>query len=208
MAIHVVQPQETLSSLAERYGFRHLATIWERPENAALRAKRKDPHMLVPGDRVFIPDHGTKSFSRGTNSVHQFVAKRSGLKLRLRFLDVHGPDRASEPVQVAIDGQETAHKRDGRGVLELEIPRGAKEGVLRIGELRLPFQIGALAPIDELKGRVARLWDLGYDAGDPAGSDKEALRWALEEFQCDAGSAHPAPSGDKADQALRAHFGC
>src|SRR5580704_15631506 len=47
-----VRPGECASSIAAATG--HLwKTIWDHPANASLKAAR-DPHMLLPGDQIFI----------------------------------------------------------------------------------------------------------------------------------------------------------
>jgi hypothetical protein len=63
---HVIEQGEHLSHLAAQYGFRDYLTIWDHPNNAALKDKRQNPNVLFPGDSVFIPDKEKKSVSRPT----------------------------------------------------------------------------------------------------------------------------------------------
>src|SRR5881397_2063295 len=51
---HVVQEDECLHSIAEKYGF-FWSTLWNHADNADLKNERKDPEALVPGDLVRIP---------------------------------------------------------------------------------------------------------------------------------------------------------
>lgn len=51
-AVHVVQPFEHISGIAHRYGFRDSHTIWDHPDNAALKRPREDPHVLLAGDQL------------------------------------------------------------------------------------------------------------------------------------------------------------
>lgn len=53
--VHVVQPGDRLSRIAFLHGYASTAAIWDAPENAELRGKRKNPEILMPGDRVFLP---------------------------------------------------------------------------------------------------------------------------------------------------------
>ena len=53
---HNVKQGEHLSLIAVMYGFADHQPIWNDPANAALRQRRKHPHILMPGDIVEIPD--------------------------------------------------------------------------------------------------------------------------------------------------------
>jgi len=52
MPVHTVAQGEHLSGIAAKYGFQKVATIWEHPDNAGLKSKRKNPHILLPGDKI------------------------------------------------------------------------------------------------------------------------------------------------------------
>ncbi|MCS6862369.1 MAG: LysM peptidoglycan-binding domain-containing protein, partial [Abditibacteriales bacterium] len=66
MPHHTVQPGECLATIAARYNFTNYRTIYEHPRNAQLRQNRKNPNMLVPGDRVFVPPPEQRDESRST----------------------------------------------------------------------------------------------------------------------------------------------
>ena len=53
---HVVAQGEYLSLIAARFGFRDPRVIWNHPDNAALRERRKNPNVLFPGDVLTIPE--------------------------------------------------------------------------------------------------------------------------------------------------------
>ena len=46
---------DSIPSLAKDNGF-FPDTIWNHPQNAGLRSKRKSQNQLYPGDEVFIPE--------------------------------------------------------------------------------------------------------------------------------------------------------
>lgn len=50
-------------------------TVWQHPDNAALKSKRRDLKMLMPDDVVFIPDIRPKVVKEPTNQVHKFWMK-------------------------------------------------------------------------------------------------------------------------------------
>jgi hypothetical protein len=70
--IHFVKQGETLSSVAEQYGFLNYEGIWNAPENAGLRDVRPSGHVLFPGDEVVIPDKVVKSYERAADNDHEF----------------------------------------------------------------------------------------------------------------------------------------
>lgn len=53
---YIVKKGDSLSRIADEHGFRNWKTIYDAPENAELRAKRPDPHLILVGDTVMIPD--------------------------------------------------------------------------------------------------------------------------------------------------------
>src|SRR5437867_6392672 len=87
MTIHVVQQGEHLSGIAHKYRFRDYQTIWNDAQNEALRKKRRNPHVLYPGDRVYIPEKLMQSTPVSTGQVHRFRLNVKPLKLRLAVED-------------------------------------------------------------------------------------------------------------------------
>jgi hypothetical protein len=47
---HSVVQGEYLSKIARSYGFADYKTIWDAAENKHLKAQRKNPNILYPGD--------------------------------------------------------------------------------------------------------------------------------------------------------------
>lgn len=45
----------TLWGIAKHLGIGSWQTIWDAPENASLKSRRKDPKFIQPGDRVWVP---------------------------------------------------------------------------------------------------------------------------------------------------------
>src|SRR5690606_17426642 len=52
---HRVAQGECLSTIAHRFGLESWKVLWDHPENAPLRERRKSPHVLLPGDVVAVP---------------------------------------------------------------------------------------------------------------------------------------------------------
>lgn len=60
--------------ISRRYGM--LAeVIWAHPDNSEIKAKRKAPGSLAPGDVIFLPEKRSKEVSEQTNQVHKFATK-------------------------------------------------------------------------------------------------------------------------------------
>jgi hypothetical protein len=53
---YIVVSGDYLSKIAKRFGFDDWRTIYNHPDNAAFRAKRPNPNLIYPGDRLMIPD--------------------------------------------------------------------------------------------------------------------------------------------------------
>jgi hypothetical protein len=186
MPIHTVKQGEHLSGIAQHYGLSFNDTIWNHPNNAALKNKRKLPHVLMPGDQLFIPDKKLKEEPCNTGTVHRFRMAAQELKLRLALTDFDNEPIANTDCELEVEGAIFRLKSDGKGFVEAVIPATAQNGTLRVAALDLecPLKIGHLDPLDEDSGWRARLENLGYYAGG-GDTDAEQLRYAIEEFQCD-----------------------
>lgn len=174
---------ETTSSLAKKYGF-FWRTIWEHPENAELRAKRKDPNVLFETDDIFIPEKEVKKVSKGAESEHVFRRKGEPSKIKIQLLRL-GKPRADEDYILDVDGKQTNGKTDGDGKLEHFIPGDAKSGklIFKGGKEVHQLRLGNLDPLDQISGVQQRLNNLGYECGGELGNFGEKTKAALKKFQ-------------------------
>src|SRR3979490_2695044 len=67
-----IKQGEHVSRIAKQFGFADYRTIWDHPNNAALKDLRKNPNVLAPGDQLFIPDKQLRKESRPTGATHRF----------------------------------------------------------------------------------------------------------------------------------------
>lgn len=180
---HVIKPGESTIGLSEQHGF-FAATIWEHPDNAALKEQRKDMNILLPGDVLVIPDKREKSVSKPGEKRHRFRRKGVPAQFRLQLFDIEKP-RANQDYQLDVDGRLIKGKTDGDGVLLEFVPPGAREGLLTIGPDRfeLIIQFSQLDPVGEVIGVQKRLNNLGFHCGEPDGELNEATEDALADFQ-------------------------
>ena len=89
-----VQQGECLISIAEDSGFLW-ESLWNLPDNAALKDKRKDPFALYPGDVVTIPDPRPREESLAIDNRHIFRRKgsRRSFPCASRKTESHAPRR-------------------------------------------------------------------------------------------------------------------
>lgn len=194
---HIVRQGDHISALAAENGFANFHRIWDHANNAEL-AKVRDPHVLLPGDRIFIPDAEQKQEDRPTDATHTFVADVPKLFMRVKLKDVDGQPLKGVACDVTLppDNQPVPQSTDGDGIVQEQVPREqAMRGNIVAhapaappaeGERLLKYDllIGHLDPHTEATGQQARLSNLGYFAG-YAARDLDALLWAAEEFRCD-----------------------
>jgi hypothetical protein len=182
---YTVKPGDHASSIAEEFKFRDFKTFWDNGVNAAIKALRKNPHVLNPGDEIEIPDKVKRNEDAATAKYHVFEAKLQPLQLRMRVQNADGVNRANEDCEVDAEGKVERLKTDGGGVVSRKIPRNSKKGKLRITAEDIPLKIGGLDPEDTKTGQQARLMNLGYYRGTMGSTDEKELKSAIEEFQCD-----------------------
>ena len=216
---HTVAEGEHLPGIAAQHGFADFATLWDHPENAELKAKRKNPNILMAGDRVVIPDRETRVESAATDQKHRFQATLKKLKLRVKVVDLSNQtvrricflktSRTVEPM-LQLDELFEAEVHPLETSATMSFPQSPSNPSPRED---IPLEIGGLDPVDEPSGQQQRLNNLGYFAGFSKTPEPEQLKWAVEEFQCDhkksdglqvTGVCEPA----KTQKALEKKHGC
>lgn len=199
MPIHVVKQGDCMSSIADQYGF-FWQTLWNHERNAELKERRRDPNVLMAGDRVFIPDVRAKEESGETTRVHTFRLKGVPVKLNIQLMDINGQFRANVRYTLTVDGRRTTGVSGDDGMVSMVIPPRAKKGQLSLetGE-EYELDLGYMNPVEYASGVQARLKNLGYYKGDISGTLDEETRKAIRRFQRDKN----LPETGEADQATR-----
>lgn len=196
---HIVQQGEHLSGIAAENGFRDWHTIWDHAKNAGLKMFR-DPHVLFPGDKLFIPDHTLKDVGRQTGAAYTFVVSFKKLFLRVQVLDLDNRPVKGADGELALGSEKgDPVNTDDKGILTHDLGVKVTKGDLKVDKqtaapkkgdppalqkLKFDLRIGHLNPETKLSGQQARLNNLGYFAGYTL-NDLEQLVWAAEEFDCD-----------------------
>lgn len=183
---HTIKPGECLSSVAYATGFFY-RTLWEHPKNADLKELRRQPHVLMPGDQVWLPDVTPKAHSCRTDAVHRFVRKGIPETLRLRFEQDDKP-RARIPFALTIDGVTTEGETNDNGELRHPIDPLASKATLVLyppdaPEESYPLSLRGLDPVTEVSGVQGRLRNLGLYRGVVDGLLGVATESSLRAFQ-------------------------
>ncbi len=213
---HTIKQGEHLSRIGQQYGFTDYQNIWDHPENKGLRQKRQNPNVLFPGDRLYIPDKEPKEIAGATTQRHRFRVKRPPLMLRLILEDLYEKPIANATCELRVENTVFPLTTDHNGQIEQRIPIGAERAALLIkdpetplNDLVIPVKIGHLDPVEEISGQVARLNNLGYNAGTLDQPINEAqFRSAVEEFQCDHGLTVDGICGPQTQAKLKEIHGC
>jgi hypothetical protein len=208
--LHTIQSGDCLASVACAEGFLP-DTIWQAPENEGLRAKRKDPYTLLPGDELTIPDKRPGSEEAATEKRHRFRRKAVPAKLRILLRDKDDKPRSSVPYTAIIEGVSQGGETDKDGAIELTIPPNARAGRLMVGKARTevyPLDLGGIDPIDSISGAQQRLSNLGYPCDYLNGEMDETTRAAIRSFQ-EAQKLEPSGEHNKETQdKLKEIYGC
>jgi hypothetical protein len=184
---YTVQAGDCVESIAFEHGH-FWETLWNHPNNRQLREIRKDPNVLLPGDRIFIPDPRIVIVHKPTGARHQFLRRGVPSVLRLRLLE-EGEPRADEPYVLKIDGKSFSGKTDREGRIEQHIPPNARFGEVTLtttGE-EYPLILGGLDPVSNVLGIQERLNNLGFDCGPNDGTLTDRTVAALKRFQSEHG---------------------
>jgi hypothetical protein len=83
---YIVEQGDCFLSIAQRSGH-FWETIWKDPANSKLRSERKDPTILLEGDRLTIPPLAVGQTACQTEKRHQFTRRGTPAKLKLRILE-------------------------------------------------------------------------------------------------------------------------
>ncbi|MHC5109568.1 MAG: hypothetical protein ACYTHJ_06785 [Planctomycetota bacterium] len=218
---YVVGEGECMSSIAKDTGH-FWETLWNHPDNAELKEIRKDPNILLPGDRVTIPALEEKTETGGVEERHRFVRLGEPAQFCLRLIEQreHAVEideedveeqpevpRANLPYQIVIDEQVIDGVTDADGKLSCNIPGNAQDGLLILNpgeddEQSFPLVLGTLKPITEIEGVVGRLRHLGYDCGPEEKKYTQELAMALKAFREDHGLPEHVGIDDETRAAL------
>jgi hypothetical protein len=181
--IHRVRAGECIASIAFQHGL-FPETVWQHDENAELRALRKDPSLLVAGDRVFIPDLRERWHSVSTDARHVFRRRGVPERISVQLLDAQDRPRAGVPFTLYVGSAVVTGESDSEGWVRAYVSPAATHATLELpdGET-YTLAIGDLDPVETVRGLKQRLRALGYPCGNDASPELEdETRDAIDRF--------------------------
>ncbi|MFO0588081.1 MAG: peptidoglycan-binding domain-containing protein [Polyangiaceae bacterium] len=183
MLPHVVAQGEHLTKLAFARGA-SVEEVWNHPKNEAIRALRKDPHVLAPGDVVYLPSGPVESLAITKGATNKYRATVPRVDVHLVLHDEGGGPLANEPYEIEGLGDDAQRTTGGDGAVSFQAPVHLREVTLFFPKkhLRVAVQVGDLDPIEERSGVAGRLRNLGFLRAGSAPSDEE-IRAAVRAFQ-------------------------
>ena len=162
----VLGSDDSIISVAKENGF-FWQTVWDHPNNSALKSLRKVPEIVQAGDKVFIPKPEPKKVNKPNEQRHKFKLKGEQAKFKMQFFLFDQP-RADEDYIMVLDGVIKTGKTNAAGEIDTDIPNDAVGGVIKLnnGKEIIPFRIGRLDPKDSINGTRQRLVNVGYPMDD------------------------------------------
>jgi putative peptidoglycan binding protein len=218
--MHVVRQGEHLAGIAHQYGFADWQLIWNDPANAEVKARRRNPNILYPGDRLEIPELHAKEYERPTEERHRFRLRSEPLQLRVRLHRLYGHAFAGNKCLWQEDSRRSNLTTGKTGELDQSILNMTSQVSLTLehtvngsaGSVPIRYHLrllaGHLDPIDTPSGQCARLLNLGYYQGPLEPGDPVLLASAVEEFQCEHGLLVDGRCGPQTQAKLKAVYGC
>ena len=174
---YVVKQGECIYSVAAQTGH-DWKTLWDHPENALLKDTRKNPGVLLPGDRIHIPELKLKTINLETGKRHRIVITGQTVTLRLRMCDADGEPIAHAKYMQHVEGQAVPVTTDGDGNLKKRVPAlatAARLDHIQTGE-GYNLNLGHMDPAGTSSAIRKRLSNLGYNPDSRQGqSDSHAV---------------------------------
>lgn len=167
----VLSGDDSIISVAKENGF-FWQTVWDHPNNSALKSLRTVPEIVQSGDKVFIPKPEPKKVNKPNEARHKFKLKGEQAKFKMQF-NLFDQPRADEDYIMVLDGVIKTGKTNAAGEIDTDIPNDAVGGVIKLnnGKEIIPFRIGRLDPKDSVNGTRQRLVNVGFPMDkDPDGS--------------------------------------
>lgn len=204
---YTVKQGDCIASIAAKHGM-PWKLLWEAGQNQELRDKRKDPNVLHPGDKVFVPDRTRKMESAETKKRHTFQVKLEKATLHLK-LTANLKPLPNEPYVLGLLGEEIEGKTDGSGKLKADIPADLSTVTLFLPKRRQRYTLalGHIDPAKQASGAQGRLRNFRLYEGGIHGDLDDETKQAISDFQRIKGIEPTGELDDKTAKALEDEYG-
>jgi N-acetylmuramoyl-L-alanine amidase len=208
--IDIVEGQSA-ESLAYEHGH-FVETVWGHPDNAELKSERIDPHILNPGDRLFVPPIRVKQVEGATDRRHRFRRRGVPSRLTIDLRAVLWEGLAGVPYRLELPERTESGtaSADGRISIPLLPDEASAKLVVKWRGEEYAIELGmrSLDPITEWKGVQKRLRNLGLYRGEIDGRNSHETIWAVQMFQLRNGLPTSGVVDDATRAKLREVHGC
>lgn len=223
--MYTVKQGDYLAKIAKKHGLSGWEKIYDHEQNKEFKAKRPNPNIIYPGDKIFIPDKDPREENCRTEVKHTFRLKTEKVKINLEMTDPAGEPLSMAKYELKTKGkkQNTYTKTidDDRnslqaGIVKEEISLDEEDGVLKIWindededhDYEYQLKFGHLDPIDEVAGVQARLNNLGFECGKADNNKGPKTEAAIKEFQEEYGLKVDGIAGNKTQNRIKERYGC
>ena len=206
MPTHIVEQGHCLYTIAAQSGM-PWEKIWNALQNAVLKQQRQHPNVLLPGDKVIVPELEQSQAATKSQKKHIFKLGRPKLCIRLNLLS-EGNALKKIKYQLEIDGKPRLGETNNDGLLTELIDPTAVEGILKVSDdpNRHMLHFGYLDPLDTTSGLQARMNNLGFDCGSVDGDWGANTRGGMQAFQIKNGLTQTSKVNDETqDMAHKQH---
>ncbi len=216
---HKVVQGETLSSIATRFKFSTIDTIYNHSNNSEFKALRPNPDIIHAGDELFIPETVPAKLKVELNKKVTFIIKKPKeiLSLRINLEEDKDLQAANKDATLIVDDVEHSSKVDASGLVQWKLPKtSTRMGIVKLflepdqSEPTHAFEVklGELNPISENTGIQARLNGLGFHCGKVDNKLKIKSNEAIRKFQQVNNLAIDGMAGPNTQQTLEKQYGC
>lgn len=217
MPPHDFGPGEWIGSIAAGNDLPAWQILWKDPGNAGLR-RRRDPNLLLPGDRLSIPAPGAaKEVGETALSIRVATGRKHKLvwypkdKFRIRivrvkeYLDLFGPIPYELRVGEHVDSGNITEEGQ---TIEVILERTVASGTLDLGGHVFTFEIGGLGPLETFAGIQGRVNNLGWDAGPVDDVDGPKTQRGVKAFQAHTQIKVDGVVGGVTRRTMKKAYGC
>ncbi len=214
---HTVQQGENLFSIAQKYKIADWRSIYTHPYNSEFARLRPDPDVIMPGDKIKIPDIKPKAAKVCTGQIHVFVVKRNVQQLKVRLLDDNQQPLRNVRAQFLVAGARKELIVDGSGICEVDIEDPATAEVAMDIFLdseapepshRYTLALSSLDPIDCISGVQARLNGLGYPCGAVDNLYGDMTKAGIQSFEATNAMPLTGKITDALREKIQQQYGC
>lgn len=206
MVAVTIKQGECFASLCKEQGFHDPAVLHQSPANANLKRTRPNPHILVAGDTVQIPDKQQKTESLTLEQHKRFTVLGLVTEFSLILEDFEGQAFANKHYVLDVAGHKQQGQLDASGKLTEKIDASALHAELTVylddaqkNTLFWVLELGALPPLGMHAGVQARLNNLGYFCANETGNVEDTTKAAIRAFKAKNG----LPVSDIADSRFK-----